>query len=144
MVSSHAATEAATAAPLHSVHADATREAARAVDVLFRQTAAELTLVATMLHSIRHGRPFKPAEWSTRRLRPKCGRYSQNILLPPQCTVSVTTPDGALLALAQSNRTRPIRCAKPLEPKSPRVSGMGLDFAETVRPRTAPPGSFHF
>jgi hypothetical protein len=43
MVSSHAATEAATAAPpLHSVHADATREAARAVDVLFRQTAAEL------------------------------------------------------------------------------------------------------
>jgi hypothetical protein len=102
------------------------------------------TLVATMLHSIRHGRPFKPAEWSTRRLRPKCGRYSQNILLPPQCTVSVTTPDGAPLALAQSNRTRPIRCAKPLEPKSPRVSGMGLDFAETVRPRTAPPGSLHF
>ncbi len=43
MVSSHAATEAATAAPPpHSGHADATREAARAVDVLFRQTAAEL------------------------------------------------------------------------------------------------------
>src|SRR5437899_8776671 len=102
----------------------------------------------TSLHSIRHGRPFKPAEWSTRRLRPKLrGRYSQNILLRPQCTVSVITPDYVMalywLWLNQIYGPRPIRCAKPLEP-IPRVSGMVPDFAEAVRPRTATPGSLHF
>jgi hypothetical protein len=121
MVSSHAATEAATAAPPCIACTPTQRAKPRGPSMCFSDRLPRN--FATMLHSIRHGRPFKPAEWSTRRLKP---------------------PDGALLALAQSNRTRPIRCAKPLEPKSPRVSGMGLDFAETVRPRTAPPGSLHF
>jgi len=50
------------------------------------------TLVAAF--DIGRGGPFKPAEWSTQRLRPKPrGRYSQSILLRLLRTVSVATPD---------------------------------------------------
>jgi hypothetical protein len=51
--------------------------------------------------------------------------------------VSVTTPDYAMALywpwLNQIYGPRPIRCAKPLGPKSPRIFGIELDFAEALK-----------
>src|SRR5216683_6615851 len=84
-------------------------------------------------HSIRRGGPFKPAAWSTPRLRPKlCGRYSQNILLRPLSKVSVTMPDSVMalywLWLNQIYGTRPLR----RRGKAVSVGGFGAGTKDTL------------